>query len=58
MIDSDTFRSQRKTAYSKLCSFLELFSKSSSSLSKLSVSQTEMFIGHLMVLMTSSDTHL
>ena len=56
-MDSDEFRSQRRTCYSKLCAFFELMSKAKS-LGQFSPEQSEIFIGHLMLILTTADASL
>ena len=56
-MDSDEFRSQRRTCYSKLCAFFELMSKARS-LGQFSPEHSETFIGYLMSLLTTADAHL
>lgn len=57
LVDSEQFKTYRRICYSKLCATIELFSKSSS-LNKLNSEQSKKFIGNLMQLLNTADTHL
>lgn len=57
LVDSDRFKTYRKTCYSKLCATVELFSKSTA-LNKLNTEQSSTLISYLTQLLNTSDTHM